>query len=152
MQLKTHLAISIFVILLFLPFISSDISKIIFSVTAVIATFIPDVDIRFSKAGKIPFTGILRFFTKHRGMIHSLTLCLIISVIIALFFPVLAFGFFTGYSMHLIADCFTKMGIKPFWPLKFEVKGWITTGSMIEKIILFIFTTIDLFLLVFYIF
>src|SRR3989344_7569021 len=138
MQLKTHLAISIFVILLFLPFISSDISKIIFSVTAVIATFIPDVDIRFSKAGKIPFTGILRFFTKHRGMIHSLTLCLIISVIIALFFRILAFGFFTGYSTHLIADSFTKMGIKPFWPLKFEAKGMITTGSEVEKGIFYI--------------
>ncbi|MBI2629370.1 metal-dependent hydrolase [Candidatus Pacearchaeota archaeon] len=144
------MAISIFVILLFLPFISSNTSKIIFSFTAFIATFIPDVDIRFSKAGKIPFTGILRFFTKHRGMIHSLTLCLVISVIIAFFFPIVAFGFFTGYSMHLIADCFTKMGIKPFWPLKFEAKGVITTGSKIEKIILFGFIVIDFLLLIFY--
>ena len=152
MQLKTHLAISIFVVLLFLPYISEDGNKIIFGFTAFIATFIPDVDIRFSKAGKIPFTGILRFFTKHRGMIHSLTLCLIISVILAFFFPILAFGFFAGYSMHLIADCFTKMGIKPFWPLKFEAKGVITTGSKIEKIILFVFVVADLVLLIFYVF
>ncbi|MBS3092392.1 metal-dependent hydrolase [Candidatus Pacearchaeota archaeon] len=150
MQLKTHLAISIFVILLFLPYISEDINKIIFAFTAFIATFIPDVDIRFSKAGKIPFTGILRFFTKHRGMVHSLTLCLIISVIIALFFPILAFGFFTGYSTHLIADSFTKMGIKPFWPLKFEVKGWITTGSKIERGIFYVFVALDLVLFTIY--
>ncbi len=151
MQLKTHLAISLFIVLLFLPYISENSDKIIFAVTALIATFIPDVDIRFSKAGKIPFTGLLRFFTKHRGVIHSLTLCLIISVAIAIFFPIVAFGFFIGYSMHLVADCFTKMGIKPFWPLKIEAKGPITTGSMIERIILFVFITVDIILFVIYI-
>ena len=152
MQLKTHLAISVFVVLLFLPYISEDINKIIFAATALIATFMPDIDIRFSKAGKIPFTGILRFFTKHRGMIHSLTFGLFISVIIALFLPILAFGFFTGYSMHLVADCFTKNGIRPFWPLKFKAKGPITTGSMIERIILFVFIAVDLILFGIYLF
>ena len=51
------------------------------------------------------------------------------SIILATFFPILSLGFFIGYSVHLIADSFTRAGIQPFWPLKVRRSGFITNGG-----------------------
>lgn len=139
MMLKTHLAITIFFVLVFLPNITD---KTIFIITALIATLLPDIDSGFSSVGNNIFSKIIRFLTRHRGMLHSLTFCIIISAVLAAFIPVLALGFFLGYSLHLFADSFTKNGVMPFWPYKkvsswyFRTDGFTETGFFIVIVLI----------------
>ena len=57
-------------------------------------------------------------------------------------------GFFMGYSVHLIADSFTKSGIQPFWPLKTRSKGPISTGGKIEDSIFVFLVLVDAMLII----
>ena len=141
MLTKTHLAISIFAILLF---INSVKSKIIFSIVVLIATLIPDIDSNLSWLGKRIIFRPLQFFVRHRGILHSFTFLILISLIFVLFVPVVVFGFFLGYGSHLLADSFTIDGIRPFYPFK-KTSSWkIRTGGKREIMILIVFIIADL--------
>ncbi|MBS3099827.1 metal-dependent hydrolase [Candidatus Pacearchaeota archaeon] len=141
MMFKTHLAIGIFAIILFLPIVSD---VFIFVPIALAASVLPDIDTNFSKVGKSKPAKVVQVFTEHRGFLHSLTICILISLLLAVFLPVAAFGFFLGYSLHLISDSFTKMGITPFWPYSKKAQGFISTGGVTEKTIFVIFVFIDI--------
>ena len=91
MLMKTHLVIGAFAVLFFLPHVES---KLIFAGVALIASVLPDIDSGFSTVGKKGIFRPLQMLTKHRGIIHSFTLCIAVSVLFAFFVPVLAFGFF----------------------------------------------------------
>ncbi|MBT3405473.1 metal-dependent hydrolase [archaeon] len=130
MLIKTHLMVSLLLALLLLPFVEY---KLIFLVFVFVATYIPDVDSRFSSMGHKKVARVLQFFTKHRGVIHSFTFLLVITLILVLFFPIVSLGFFVGYSSHLLADSFTIDGIRPFYPLKNISRGGIATGGVFEK-------------------
>ena len=145
MLIRTHLAIAIFFILLFL---NSVEHQMVFVIVTLIATFIPDIDSRFSKLGRKKLARILQFFTKHRGIIHSFTFLILITLGFALFLPIVALPFFLGYSLHLLADSFTLDGIDPFYPWKKKTKGFITTGGKVEVMILVLFILGDLLLFV----
>jgi len=145
MLLKTHLAITIFFILIF---ISSVNNKFVFILVALFATFIPDIDTRYSKLGKRKLARILQFFTKHRGMIHSFSFLISITIILVLFLPVVAFGFFLGYGLHLLADSFTITGIMPFYPSKKKALWKIKTGGRFESFIFLIFLVASIVLLI----
>lgn len=143
MLIRTHIAITVFFILFFLPVINHDI---IFFVVALIATFLPDVDSRYSTLGRKWWNRILQFFTKHRGIIHSFTFLMIITGLFSLFIPKIAFGFFLGYGLHLLCDSFTKDGIMPFWPSKRRSSGPLKTGGRAETVILIIVLAADVIL------
>ncbi|MBI3623102.1 metal-dependent hydrolase [Candidatus Pacearchaeota archaeon] len=145
MLIKTHLAITVFFILLFLPAVNN---KVVFVAVALIATFIPDIDSRYSTIGRKKLARVLQWFTKHRGLTHSLFFLILLTLILAFFIPVLAFGFFLGYSLHLLADSFTMYGIMPFWPSKISVSGGLRTGGKIEKALFFALIIVDIILLV----
>lgn len=146
MMIRTHLAIIMLFVLLFLPHISN---KFIFIATALVATLIPDIDTGFSTVGRMKSTRIIQFFVRHRGLFHSYTFCIIVSVLLALFFPVFALAFFLGYALHLFVDSFSVDGIKPFWPLK-KVSHWrLRTGSYTETFLFIIFLLADIFLFIF---
>ena len=83
MLAKTHLAVSILAILLFIPIVTHPIS---FVIIALVATLIPDIDSGFSSIGRLEGTGIVRFFSKHRGFFHSFSFCVFAAVIFAVFF------------------------------------------------------------------
>jgi inner membrane protein len=140
MLIKTHLAITIFFVLLLLPFVNH---RIIFVVVALLATYIPDIDSRYSSLGHKRTARVLQFFTKHRGLIHSFTFLFLIVFLLALFFPIISLGFFLGYSSHLFADSFTLDGIKPFYPNKKLSKGKVATGGVIENGIFSVFLLLD---------
>jgi len=133
MLLYTHLAATILAIIMFLPNVSY---KVLFVVVALIATIIPDVDSPGSKIGRLFPAKVLRLFTKHRGILHSLTFIAVISLIFALIVPVIALPFFAGYCSHLILDSFTIEGIVPFWPYNRTVSWHIRTGGKREWIFL----------------
>ena len=144
---KTHIAIAVFFILLF---ISHAGYKIVFTLVSLIATMLPDVDSAFSKFGRAKAARVVQFFTRHRGFFHSFTFCIVVSVVLALFSPtvILALPFFLGYSVHLLADSFTSEGIRPFWPAKKRISWKVPVGSVVEKSIFVSFLVVDLFMLV----
>jgi len=137
---KTHLAIALLAVLLFLPSVSA---KLIFVPVALIAALMPDLDTSNSKIGNSRIFGMLRIFSKHRGFFHSLTFCLVISAVFSVFVPVIAFPFFLGYSVHLFSDSFTHEGIRPFWPSKKSSAGIVRTGGVVEKGIFISFLALD---------
>lgn len=130
MLLKTHLAFAILLILIFLQQVQS---KFIFIIMILISTIIPDLDFNNSRFGKYLIFKPLQIFVKHRGIIHSFSFAIFAAFILAVFWPISCFGFFVGYSAHLICDSFTKKGIQPFWPLKFKSSGILKTGGRIEE-------------------
>lgn len=149
MLIKTHLSFAIFIILLFVNFVND---KSIFIALFIIATFLPDIDGGFSTLGKKAISKPIQLFTRHRGLMHSLTFAVFLSLIISIYWPVASLGFFMGYALHILADSFTKEGVEPFWPFKARSSGFILTGGKLEESIFFfmIFANIGLFLIVFF--
>ncbi len=140
---KTHIAIGFFFMLFFITKVTHIWTYIfIFA----FATLLPNLDrvISFKK---------LRIFNKSnnssrkRGFLHSFTFCLAITFLFAWFLPTLAFPFFLAYGTHLIADSWTTEGIKPFWPLKYSVKGKVKQGGSLETILFYSFIIADVLML-----
>lgn len=130
MLIRTHIAITIFAVLLL---ISSVEHKLVFVLVALAATFIPDIDSRYSSIGRKRINRILQFFTRHRGITHSFVFLILLTFIFLWILPVVALGFFLGYGLHLFADSFTPEGIAPFHPIyRGKSKGKISTGGKLE--------------------
>jgi len=143
MLLKTHLAIALLFAVIFINYASD---KAVFIIMMAIATLLPNIDNPFSGIGKNFIFKPVQFFTKHRGMFHSFTLAIILSILLAIFVPVASFGFFLGYSIHLMIDSFTREGIQPFWPSKMISRGFIPAGGRVEDSIFLFFVVIDILL------
>ena len=141
MLLKTHLAIALLFVIIFFNYVSD---KVVFIIVMAVATLLPNIDNPFSGIGKNVIFKPVQFFTKHRGLFHSFTLAIILSVLLAIFIPVASFGFFLGYSIHLMIDSFTREGIQPFWPYKAISKGFIPTGGKVEDSIFLFFVVVDI--------
>ena len=131
--------------LYFLPHVTS---KFIFLPIVLIASLFPDIDSGITSLGQRGIFRFLQMMTKHRGIMHTYTMCVFLSLGLGLIFPPVALPFFLGYSFHLFADSFTPQGIRPFWPLKAVSAGLITTGSRFESIIFIVFSIIALILFV----
>lgn len=140
MLAKTHLAITLFFVLLLLPYVSHQISFVFLSL---VATFLPDIDTKFSKIGKHKGFRIIQIFLKHRGVLHSFLFLLSISILLAFFFPILALPFFLGYGLHLITDSFSVSGVRIFYPFKKTYSGVVKTGTRTETLIFLIFLILD---------
>lgn len=141
MLIRTHLVITVFAVLVL---ISSVENKFVFILVALIATYIPDIDSKVSKLGKHRIFRIPQFFIKHRGIIHSFVFLIVVFLILVVFVPVVAFAFFIGYSLHLLADSFTRQGVCLFYPFsKMKSKGIIRTDGIFETFIFVIFLIID---------
>ena len=145
MLLRTHLALVVFVIILFVQYVNN---KLLFIFIALIATMLPDIDTSFSTIGKFKGFRFFQFFVRHRGFIHSFTFCILISLLLAVFWPVISLAFFIGYGSHLFMDSFTVEGIQPFWPYKKKSSWRLRTGSLIETSLFLIFVFIDLILVI----
>jgi inner membrane protein len=144
MLIKTHIAISVFVILLLVSKVEHQAA---FVIVTLITSFIPDIDSRYSDLGRKKINRILQFFTKHRGITHSFVFLILVTLGLVFLIPVIALGFFLGYGLHLFVDSFTKEGITPFYPFsKTKASGGIATGGKVELGILFLFIIFDVFL------
>ena len=107
MLLRTHVMVAILMILAFVNYVSQPLT---FIIMVLVATVIPDLDSGFSSYGRHLIFRPLQFFVKHRGIVHSFTAAVVLSAIIAIWWPVASFGVFIGYSVHLIADSFSIEG------------------------------------------
>ncbi len=145
MIMRTHLALGVALLLIFLPHVGG---YFIFIPVLLIATLLPDVDSGFSYMGRKPLFRPLQFFVRHRGILHSLTICVVFSLLLSFYFPSASLAFFLGYSFHLLADSFTIEGIEPFWPFKTRISGTVRTGGRIEDGFFVLLVAFDLFLVV----
>ncbi len=144
MRNRTHLAIGLLFMLIFLKHV---VNVIIFIPVFLIATLLPNLDQIGSKrraGGNAFIITSSKIISKSNGLLHSFTFCLIVTLIFIWYLPVLAFPFFLGYALNLLADTWTVEGIKPFWPLKTVSKGRVQIGGKIEDTIFFIFVMLDL--------
>tara|TARA_Y100000034_G_scaffold17454_1_gene19090 strand:+ start:7183 stop:7641 length:459 start_codon:yes stop_codon:yes gene_type:complete len=145
MLIRTHLIITLFFILLLLSFVNN---KLIFIIVALFATYIPDIDTKKSKIGKYLIFRPIQWFSKHRGIIHSLVFLFFLTFLLWLFFPEVSFGFFVGFGSHLISDSLTVRGVSLFFPFsRKKISGIIKTGGISETIIFVVFLIADLWLL-----
>lgn len=144
MLIRTHFLITLFFVLIL---ISKVENPVIFIVIAMIATFIPDIDSRFSKVGKKKVFRLLQWFINHRGFLHSFIFLGLVILIFYLFWPVAMLPFALGYGSHLIADALTIHGITPFYPFKGKLKGRIRTDGRFETMLFVGFLIADLWLI-----
>lgn len=130
MLMRTHLLMGLTALLFFLPSVTY---KATFAIVVLIATLLPDIDHMNSFLGNRWYLRPLQWATKHRGVMHSFSFCLLVSITLCFILPKLALPFFLGYSVHLFADSFTQDGIRPFWPFKDEVAGSVHVGGTVER-------------------
>jgi membrane-bound metal-dependent hydrolase YbcI (DUF457 family) len=145
MLFKTHVAFGIFVGLLAMQ--AFDFSPLVF-LLCVFASILPDIDSTKSFIGNRFYLRPLQWMVKHRGFFHSLTACVLFSIIVWAFVPKMAFAFFAGYAVHLLIDSFTIEGVTPFWPLTYKTEGAFTTGNVSESIIFFVMCIVNVLLFI----
>ena len=83
---------------------------------------------------------------------HSLVACVFLSLVVGMVSLWGGFGFFVGYISHLVLDCFTKMGVKLFWPLGFRVRGFVRSGSWVEDVLFVFILVLDVLFILDYLF
>ena len=149
MLFRTHVVFSVFVYFVLSYFLEMPWFILLF---ILLATVFVDVDIEGSRFGNHWFFRPLQFLVKHRGVIHSLFFGLFLSLILGSVNLWAGFGFFVGYVSHLILDCFTRMGIGLFWPLRFRVRGFIRSGSWVEDVLFVFFLVADVWFVFDYLF
>ncbi|NCO84783.1 MAG: hypothetical protein COW47_02165 [Candidatus Huberarchaeum crystalense] len=150
-----HLFFSVVLFVFSLLFFQFSIWKpenLIYLVVVLFFSVFPDFDSANAKFGrKIQF---LKWFFKHRGILHSLfgmVFVLFVFYILILVLGVsginnlLLFGCI-GYLSHLIADCLTVRGCALFFPFsKFRLKGFIKTGSFLEYFLVSFFILLTIY-------
>src|SRR3989344_5551677 len=122
---RTHLALGLAAGLYFFPHIKTD--KILFLIIVIAASVLPDLESGFSAPKKHKgFSLKSTNLSFHKNwLFHTYTLLIIVSILLTISYPVIAFPFFLGYSFHLFLDSFSSQGISPFWPLKKRSTGSI---------------------------
>ena len=130
MLFRTHVVSFLFLFLLIFEKLENPL---IFLFVGLFATVLPDIDSSNSRVGKKEISKILTAFSRHRGIIHSLLFVGIIYFVLWKFFPIVSFGFLIGYCLHLILDCFTRQGVRLFYPFKFRIKGICKSGGRFES-------------------
>jgi len=142
MLFRTHIVFSLAVYFLLSYFIAMPFYVLIF---VLLATAFVDIDIKNSRAGNRWYLRPLQIFTKHRGFLHSLFLAVLLSLILGSVSLWAGFGFFVGYVSHLFLDCFTKGGVKLFWPFGWKIKGFVRSGGIVEQVVFVLLLLGDIF-------
>ncbi|MEK6801022.1 MAG: metal-dependent hydrolase [Nanoarchaeota archaeon] len=141
MQKRTYLALGIGVALYFLPHIEN---KLLFFCAVIVSSMLPDL---FSLLPLVGKRRVIKFTAgeviKPNDFLHTYTVCVLIAICFAFFYPILAFPFFLGYSFHLALDSFSVRGIKPFWPFNKISAGPINPGGKVENTIFVMFIIFD---------
>lgn len=147
MLFRTHIVFSLAVWFGLSYFIAMPFWVLIF---VLLATAFVDIDAWNSKFGNHWFFRPLQWVTRHRGVLHSLVFAVLLSLILGSVSLWAGFGFFVGYISHLFLDCWTRSGVRLFWPFKFRVKGFVKSGSVVEDIVFVLLLLGDVGLVVLY--
>ena len=149
MMFFTHLVLGVFIGLLSLKLnflnINANInSAILFLTITTISSIIPDIDIATSFISRKTRTATyaISYFFKHRGIIHSILVPIVIFAVIYTINTQIASAILIGYVSHIMIDSLTKTGVQPFLPVtNYRIKGIMRTGGLADFMI-FIFLII----------
>lgn len=117
MTRKTHIALGIAATL---PIMANNNIPLIYIAGPIAASTAPDWDIYFT-------------CIKHRTWTHSLITLSLVTIILSMIDPTLSMLCFIAYSLHLLADSFTKTGVPLFYPFikkKYGPKLFLTSGGI----------------------
>jgi inner membrane protein len=146
MLFRTHVVSFLF---LFLVVFEKLENPLVFLFVGLFFTIIPDIDSPNSRVGRKGISKTITAFSKHRGIFHSLFFVGIIYFLLWRYFPIVSFGFLIGYFLHLFLDCFTKQGVRLFYPFKFRIKGPLRSGGIFESFFFLLLGIVVLILLYF---
>lgn len=149
MLARTHLVFAILIGLLTFKYFNLNPFLFIFIVS--LTSFLPDIDHPKSKIGrKVKILSYpINFIFGHRKFFHSIFVALGSSFVIWYFFGNYYIPFLIGFVSHLIGDALTLQGVNFIYPLKeLRIKGFITTGGLLENILFFAFLVINIYLFV----
>lgn len=142
MMFLTHLVFGIFISVLAIKSEFLNINNnILFLIIISLSSIIPDIDFFRSTINKKTrtVTYAISYFFKHRGILHSIFVPIIIYIIIYTFNTDIALAILLGYSSHIILDSLTKAGTRPFMPItKYKIKGFVKTRGLMDFLILII--------------
>ena len=136
MMSKTHIVFSLLVCLVLFDLMVID-SPLLFFMSLLFGTLLPDIDLPTSYLGKRLWflSWPISLFSRHRGLFHGLffgAFVFFVLLLVGLPFSVY-FGFLVGFASHLFIDALTPAGIMPLQPLlSFRVRGFVKTGSLLE--------------------
>lgn len=114
-------------------------SSYLFVLVAVVASSFPDIDVLSSRISRFlsPFSVVAGSLFGHRGFFHSiLALAALFLVVFSVFGAFLAVSAAVGYGSHLLLDALTVKGIRPFWPFRFRLRGFVRAGSLSEQLVM----------------
>ena len=117
-------------------------NQLIFFCLVLLGALLPDIDEPNSRINK--WSGIIgkiigKLF-KHRGFLHSILFFIILFLIIKYYFSAYyAYAIVIGYSAHVVGDGISLMGLNPFYPFKFKVKGPMRVGGKVEMVLTILF-------------
>jgi len=148
MRGHTHLLFAVLLAIFYFDYFNVQVGiwlKVAFATALIIGALLPDIDeAESSAARRAPLmSALIRIFSRHRGIMHSIWIPLILFLILKFLMwrfveiPNLVFiGFLIGYGSHLIADSLTTQGIEPLNPIsRFRLRGWLRTGGLAEAAI-----------------
>jgi inner membrane protein len=140
---KTHVVFGILLLLL-LNFVFDVRLNVILFILVIFGTLLPDIDVSESIMGRKIWP--LSLFLEHRGFFHSLFavggfafLFYIFNLFVFNVNIIYSIVFCVGYISHLFLDALTYKGIRPFYPIPFSIKGFLSTNSFMEKILFVLF-------------
>src|SRR3989338_865471 len=151
---RTHAAFAIFLAFFSLNFFEAS-NVLAFLFFTAFFSLLYDIDEHNSFIGKRarPVSNIIELIFRHRGLLHTLYVPIIFSLVFFIFNKkILVATVLIGYLSHLSLDALTPAGIAPLQPLlKFKIKFFIKTGSIIEFLLFLAFLALDLVAIVTYI-
>lgn len=101
-----------------------------------------DLDSCKSKVGRKFW--FLSWVFSHRGIMHSLVGCFVVSAGVGMINLWFGFGVFVGFVSHLVLDVLTLQGVKIFWPFDFRVRGFVRSGGIFEDIFFVLVLLVDI--------
>ena len=139
MLFHTHLMFGIVSFILFSPLFSGG-NEVLFLVLVLFGSILPDIDDGHSKIKKASgvLGSVVSFLFKHRGILHSLVIVVVLFVVIGLWNSYYAWALCIGYLSHLLSDGLTPMGVQCLYPFSsFKLRGPIKVGGIGEWVVLF---------------
>ncbi len=139
MLFMTHVLLGIVSFLLLQDWIGSSVTIFLL---VLLGSILPDIDEAHSKINQ--WSGILgkivAFFSKHRGLYHSLLLAVLLFLALAYFWNWhYGLAILVGYVAHLLGDGITIQGLQIFYPFSdWKIKGPVRTGGFLEGLLFLI--------------
>lgn len=155
MLLRTHLAFGALIGILGLKYFDFGVDfgaagGVLFIVSVLFFSVFPDIDhARSFVSRRLWFVAwLFNFLFSHRGVVHSLVFGAVVSYLLWAISWEMGLGAFVGYVGHLFMDAMSKNGVRPFFPLRFNVRGFVRSGGMVEGALFYFLSVLIIVLVV----